>query len=105
MQLSDDNPLAQDAEDPVAQLQRDVAELQAKLEALDQGELHAHAIRSVLSRLGTAPANLHQAVVFFLSSDKEVDAEMKRHAPLMFVGRRGPRGGVTGGNAIYIFPH
>jgi hypothetical protein len=77
-----------------ATLQQQVAglvalNLKARLETLERGGGASGAdaaIRSVFASIGTAPANWHQATVFFLSSEKEVDQAMRKRAPLMFVG-------------------
>jgi hypothetical protein len=62
------------------------AALKARVETLEEGGGIDAAIRSVFASIGTAPANWHQATVFFLSSEKEVDQAMRKRAPLMFVG-------------------
>ena len=43
------------------------------------------AFRKWAARLTAAPTNLHQAVVFWLTSEDEQDARMRRWAPLLFV--------------------
>jgi hypothetical protein len=41
------------------------------------------AVRAAFSRLGQAPCNWHQAVIFFLSTRDERDAKMRQHAHTM----------------------
>eukprot|EP01051_Picozoa_sp_SAG22_P014244 SAG22_NODE_1698_length_3788_cov_3.925725_2_plen_469_part_00 len=61
--------------------------LQARVETLEQGGGAVDAaIRSVFASIGTAPTNWHQATIFFLSAEKEVDQTMRKRAPLMFAG-------------------
>jgi hypothetical protein len=43
------------------------------------------AIRSTVSRLGSAPSNWHQMVVYYASSDDPQDADMRVNAPYLFI--------------------
>ena len=69
-----------------AEMQEQMAQLEARLGTGDSGSPFTAAVRGVVARLTETPTNFHQATVYFLATDAPEDAAMARRAPLLYFG-------------------